>query len=183
VSGQVDDPALSTRITERQQELAAKPAQELTVAERLTLRAMERRETLVVDSSGGEIEIEIRLPLAAEVREIEDLQNDAVRTATEIRRRTLRLIRLQDRPGGSSQEDFVAELTGAQEALEALQSRAAAANRQLLELIADICVDESITVKFLESGMFAPEDIGGIVQGVLKASQERAAEARSFRSK
>ena len=183
MSGQVDDPALSTRIAERQQELAAKPLQEMTVAERLTLRALERRETLVVDSEGGEFEIVVRLPLAAEAREIEELQTDAVRTATEIRRRTLGLIRLQDRPRGSSQDDLAAELTEAQQALDALQARAAAANHRILEIVASLCVDESITVEFLESGLFAPEDIGGIVQGILKVSQERAKEAQSFRAK
>lgn len=114
MTGQVDDPDLSVRIADRQQELEKKSVQELTVAERLTIRAMERRETLELDSEAGSIEIVFRLPLAAETQEIQELQKNALKMGIEARHKKMQMISLQEDISG---EDLDRELESARHTL------------------------------------------------------------------
>lgn len=71
---QVDNPDISRRMQKRIQELKQKPKGELTVAERLMLRAHNQRMTISLPDGDDTIEVQFRVPLACEFDEIIRLQ-------------------------------------------------------------------------------------------------------------
>lgn len=72
----VDDPILNKRAAARAKELAELPAKDLTLAQRLTLRALEQKTTILFPSSQGDIPVEVRLPMASELDEIMQIQRE-----------------------------------------------------------------------------------------------------------
>jgi pantoate kinase len=75
VSETVDDPSLSARFRARQAELVANAADDRTLADRLTRRALVAP-TVTVDAGGPDdpIEIEVRVPVMAEVDFLSTMQ-------------------------------------------------------------------------------------------------------------
>jgi hypothetical protein len=79
---QIDDPVLNKRAAARAKELAELPAKDLTLAQRLTLRALEQKTTILFPSAQGDIPVEVRLPMAAELDDIMRIQHE-IEIATE----------------------------------------------------------------------------------------------------
>lgn len=72
----IDDPSLSARLRARQQELAAARVEDMTVAERLTRRAL-LAPTVVIDLGDDDdpIPVEVRVPVSAELDVLLTLQS------------------------------------------------------------------------------------------------------------
>jgi hypothetical protein len=62
----VDDESISTRMRRRREEVSRKSFEDMTIAEKLTIRAMEQSITVPFVSNAGNIPVEIRLPTLAE---------------------------------------------------------------------------------------------------------------------
>ena len=62
-----DDPTLSARLRSRQHEITATKAEDLTLADRLTRRALDQRITIDLGDEAGAIPVEIRVPTFAEL--------------------------------------------------------------------------------------------------------------------
>lgn len=66
-----DDPTLSARLRSRQQEIAASSEEDLTLADRLTRRALVAPTVMVdVSDESGPLAIEIRVPMFGEINDL-----------------------------------------------------------------------------------------------------------------
>lgn len=74
--GQVEDPSLSQRFEEKHTEIMQSKADQMTVAERLTRRALTDTIRVPFSDDLGEFEIEIRMPPSRELDKFLELQKD-----------------------------------------------------------------------------------------------------------
>ena len=74
MSGVVDDPSLSARFRDRQAELVANAAEDQTLAARLTRRALDAPTFTLVLGGDEPLEIELRVPVMAEVDFLSTMQ-------------------------------------------------------------------------------------------------------------
>jgi hypothetical protein len=74
-----------------------------------------------------------------------------------------------------------AELNKANKAEGGDATRALELTKDLQELVADLCQDESITPEFFQSGDFQVCDFGQIIKEVMLETEKRAVDSRSFR--
>ena len=75
-----EDPDLERRRREREGDLAKKRVEDLTVAERLTLRALDKTIKAPFTDKFGKFEIEMKVPLRYEYDELIRLQSDVMGT-------------------------------------------------------------------------------------------------------
>lgn len=73
-TGQKEDPELITRANAKHQEILQKKKENLTIAERLTRRALTKTIPVPFDMEGEQFEIEIRVPFRETMDKILDLQ-------------------------------------------------------------------------------------------------------------
>ena len=76
ISHQIEDFNLEKRRKERQSDLAHKKVEELTIAERLTLRAYDRIEPVLFKDRHGEFNVDMHTPLRSEYDSIVELQDE-----------------------------------------------------------------------------------------------------------
>lgn len=67
MSGSIEDPSLSARLHERQVEIEKSDVSDLTIADRLTRRALNQRITINLGDDKDPIPIEVRVPTSAEM--------------------------------------------------------------------------------------------------------------------
>lgn len=67
MSGSVEDPSLSARLHKRQAEIENSEIADLTIADRLTRRALNQRITIDLGSEDDPIPVEVRVPTSAEL--------------------------------------------------------------------------------------------------------------------
>lgn len=70
MSGSVEDPSLSARLSAKLVEIASSKFEDLTVADRLTRRALNQRMVIDLGDKDDPIPIEIRVPTSAELERI-----------------------------------------------------------------------------------------------------------------
>lgn len=171
MTGQIDDPEIDARRAARAEQTRA----HLSVADRLTTRAKNRRETITIGEGPDAVEIEFRVPLACEVKEIEDLQTRTLGAVTEMQRCMRRLATIEKQQGSNTKRQDLADR------MTELEAQANRDRRRHLEILADLIIDESVTVEYLESGEMALEDVGTITMGIMERVRELAEQARFLR--
>lgn len=67
MSGSVEDPSLSARLHQRQAEIESSQIKDLTVADRLTKRALNQRIVIDLGDDDDPIPVEVRVPTSAEL--------------------------------------------------------------------------------------------------------------------
>lgn len=74
MSGSVEDPSLSSRLHQRQVEIESSKFEDLTIADRLTRRALNQRMTINLGDEDDPIPVEVRIPTSAELDRIANTQ-------------------------------------------------------------------------------------------------------------
>jgi len=139
----VDDPSLSSRLHKRQAEIEDSKFVDLTVADRLTRRALNQRITIDLGDESDPIPVEVRVPTSAEL-------------------------------------DLLIGIKGRLESATTPEERGAV-GRDMIETIAEICIDPSLDVAFWESGLFPVESMLMITHATNREAAERVRAAREFR--
>lgn len=148
-----ENPNITTKVRERMETVRQKNFKDMTTAEKLMFRGWEQKVKIALPSSEGDIEFEVRMPLSAELERMNVLQT---RLAAGVGRSSL------------TEDD---------------KSQFEADADELYGMLADMCLDASMTLEFFKQGFFTPSDIGIILREVLREQAERANDITSFRKK
>jgi hypothetical protein len=148
-----ENPNITNKVRERMETVRQKNFKDMTTAEKLMFRGWEQKVGIVLPSSMGNIEFEVRMPLSAELERMNVLQT---RLAAGVGRNVV------------TEDDRTQLETDADE---------------LYGMLADICLDASMDKEFFKQGFFTPSDIGIILREVLREQAERANDVTSFRKK
>lgn len=149
----IENKKITAQVKERAEQLRQKDAREMTIAEKLMIRGWEQRATIPFKSEilGEDINVVIRVPLAAEVMYMQELQVKIAQISMKKTRTT---------------NDVKEAETAADE---------------LYNILADLCIDESLNFEFFKSGLFALDDMLKIVMEVTKQRAAQTNEAAEFR--
>lgn len=146
------------------------PAEELSVAERLTLRAVDRQFTITFDSERGPVAIVCRVPTPAEYQNLIEMQKSILQVgATALQGATV----CADLAKGDQRDstDNMQTLKEMRAALHESKKCLAETQRRLSEMLAAVTIDPSLTVNFFNAGILTHEDISLIVGGLLQRGQ------------
>lgn len=143
MSGSVEDPSLSSRLHQKQSQLASDAIADMTIADRLTRRALNQRIVINLGDEDDPIDVEIRIPVSAELDVLVSGKDRLEQATTPEEREAVTL--------------------------------------ELISVLADICVDESLDVDYWQSGMFSIEIMTLITNAACVDAAERVTAARDFR--
>jgi len=153
------------------------PTEELSVAERLTLRAVDRQFTVTLDSERGPVAVVCRVPTPAEYQDLIEMQKSVLQVgATALQGAAVCTVLAKGDQGDST--DNMQTLKEMRAALHESKMCLAETQRRLSEILAAVTTDPSLTVNFFNAGILTHEDTSLIVRGLLQHGHPHPLRAR-----